>query len=55
MPRAAMTPVAAAEIYLRRAEEEGYPVVDASRPPDVVAREVANIIRTKLGYGENKR
>jgi dTMP kinase len=43
------------EIYLRRAEEEGYPVVDASRPPDVVAREVANIIRTKLGYGENKR
>jgi dTMP kinase len=43
------------EIYLRRAEEEGYPVVDASRPPDVVAREVANIIRTKLGYGKNKR
>ena len=42
------------EIYLRRAEEEGYPVVDASRPPDVVAREVANIIRTKLGYGKNK-
>ncbi len=43
------------EIYLRRAEEEGYPVVDASRPPDVVAREVADIIRTKLGYGKNKR
>jgi dTMP kinase len=42
------------EIYLRRAEEEGYPVVDASRPPDVVAREVANIIKTKLGYGKNK-
>jgi dTMP kinase len=42
------------EIYLRRAEEEGYPVVDTSRPPDVVAREVANIIRTKLGYGKNK-
>jgi dTMP kinase len=42
------------EIYLRRAEEEGYPVVDASRPPDVVAREVANIIRTRLGYGKNK-
>ena len=42
------------EIYLRRAEEEGYPVVDASRPPEAVAREVANIIRTKLGYGKNK-
>jgi len=42
------------EIYLRRAEEEGYPVVDASRPPDVVAREVANIIKTRLGYGKNK-
>jgi dTMP kinase len=43
------------EIYLKRAEEEGYPVVDASRPPDVVAREVANIIKTRLGYGKNKR
>jgi dTMP kinase len=43
------------EIYLRRAEEEGYPVVDASRPPDVVAREVKDIIKTKLGYGKNKR
>jgi dTMP kinase len=42
------------EIYLRRAEEEGYPVVDASRPPYVVAREVADIIRRKLGYGKNK-
>jgi dTMP kinase len=42
------------EIYLKRAEEEGYPVVDASRPPDVVAREVANIIRTKLCHGKNK-
>ncbi len=48
MPRAAMTPVAAAEIYLRRAEEEGYPVVDASRPPDVVARDLIDIIRTRL-------
>jgi dTMP kinase len=36
------------EIYLRRAEEEGYPVVDASRPPDVVARDVIDIIRTRL-------
>jgi dTMP kinase len=36
------------EIYLRRAEEEGYPVVDASRPPDVVARDLIDIIRTRL-------
>jgi len=43
------------EMYLKRAEEEGYPVVDASRPPDVVAREVANIIKSRLGYGKNKR
>jgi dTMP kinase len=42
------------KIYLQRAAEEGYPVVDASRPPDVVARDVINIIRTKLGYGKNK-
>jgi len=42
------------EIYLRRAEEEGYPVVDASRPPDVVARDVIDIIRTRLGYGKSK-
>jgi thymidylate kinase (EC 2.7.4.9) len=32
------------EIYLKRATEEGYPVVDASRPPDAVARDVADII-----------
>ena len=42
------------EIYLRRAEEEGYPVVDASRPPDVVARDVIDIIRTRLGYEKSK-
>jgi dTMP kinase len=36
------------EIYLRRAEEEGYPVVDASRPPDVMARDLIDIIRTRL-------
>ena len=36
------------EIYLRRAEEEGYPIVDASRPPDVVARDLIDIIRTRL-------
>jgi dTMP kinase len=36
------------EIYLRRAAEEGYPVVDASRPPDVMARDVIDIIRTRL-------
>ncbi len=39
------------EIYLRRAEEEGYPVVDASRPPEAVAREVAEIIKTRLQIG----
>jgi dTMP kinase len=43
------------EIYLKRAQEQGYPVVDASRPPDVVAREVANIIKTRLGYGKHER
>jgi len=42
------------EIYLRRAEEEGYPVVDASQPPDMVARDVIDIIRTRLGYGKSK-
>ncbi len=39
------------EIYLRRAAEEGYPVVDASRPPEAVAREVAEIIKTRLQIG----
>jgi len=39
------------EIYLRRAAEEGHPVVDASRPPEAVAREVAEIIKTRLQIG----
>ncbi len=39
------------KIYLRRAAEEGYPVVDASRPPEAVAREVAEIIKTRLQIG----
>ncbi len=39
------------EIYLRRAAEEGYPVADASRPPEAVAREVAEIIKTRLQIG----
>jgi dTMP kinase len=36
------------EIYLMRAREEGYPVVDAGRPPLEVAREVAEIIASRL-------
>ena len=39
------------EIYLRRATEEEYPVVDASRSPETVAREVAEIIKTRLQIG----
>jgi len=39
------------EIYLQRAAEEGHPVVDASRPPEAVAREVAEIIKTRLQIG----
>lgn len=38
------------EIYLARAREEGYPVVDAARPPEVVAREVAEIVKKALDY-----
>jgi len=39
------------EIYLWRAAEEGYPVVDASRPPEAVAKEVAEIVRARLQIG----
>jgi thymidylate kinase (EC 2.7.4.9) len=39
------------EIYLRRAAEEEHPVVDASRPPEAVAREVAEIIKSRLQIG----
>lgn len=42
------------EIYLQRAREEGYPVVDASRPPNVVAKDVAEIITQMLNYRKYK-
>ncbi|MEM4423679.1 MAG: dTMP kinase [Pyrobaculum sp.] len=40
-------------IYLSRAAEEGYPVLDASRPAEEVAKEVARLIEKRLGSRES--
>ena len=43
------------DLYLRRARAEGYPVVNAGRPPEEVADEVVKIITNQLQHGGYKQ